>query len=593
MQELLDWLEYLEDGRQQSKVRHNLKDILVIVLFATLANADDWVEIAMFADYYQDYFRKYIALENGIPSHDTIGRVMGMISPEIIHQLYVKWQKCLDRNDGELLKKIICIDGKTMCGNRRNEEKPAHIVTAWSKEDGFSLGQKAVSEKSNEITAIPELLDKIQIKGQVVTIDAMGTQTAIAEKVKSKRADYVLGLKKNQGTLYENVREYFLDSEFLKRFQEKGSYKKTTEKAHGQLEIREYYQTEDIKWLEQKGAWKGLKSIIMERKTIKKGNKERVEYRYFISSLKEDIELTSRAGRGHWCIESMHWHLDVTFRDGVIEDVKALDNVETPSFFERAWNGLKLVWSDEEASSVAKRDIDAVSGATYSSQAIIENLRRAVNYYMEHYQHTEAAANAGTSGLGAAWWGALLVALASAILPFFIHNRTYRFIQLVLNVGVLGFWTGTFLSYTSFLSVFSNPVRLAMLPTMILLVTAFIVPLFGAGNRYCTWTCPFGSMQMLAGMAVKHKTHIGHRTVMALTWVRRGLWTVLMLLTWTGVFSEWIDYEIFTAFLVSSVPTFMLIIAGAFVLLSFVVERPFCRFVCPTGTIINISEINY
>ena len=168
-----------------------------------------------------------------------------------------------------------------MCGNKRSEEKPAHIVTAWSKEDGFSLGQKAVSEKSNEITAIPELLDKIQIKGQVVTIDAMGAQTAIAEKIKSKRADYVLGLKKNQGTLYENVREYFLDSEFLKRIREKGVYKKTEEKAHGQLEKREYYQTEDIKWLEQKGAWKGLKSIIMERKTIKKGNKERVEYRYF------------------------------------------------------------------------------------------------------------------------------------------------------------------------------------------------------------------------------------------------------------------------------------------------------------------------
>ena len=315
MQELLDWLEYLEDGRQQSKVRHKLKDILVIVLFATLANADDWVEITMFADYYQDYFRKYIPLENGIPSHDTIGRVMGMISPEIIQQLYMKWQECLDRNDGELLKKIICIDGKTMCGNRRNEEKPAHIVTAWSKEDGFSLGQKAVSEKSNEITAIPELLEKIQIKGQVVTIDAMGAQTAIAEKIKSKRADYVLGLKKNQGTLYENVREYFLDAEFLKRIREKGVYKKTEEKAHGQLEKREYYQTEDIKWLEQKGAWKGLKSIIMERKTIKKGNKERVEYRYFISSLKEDIELASRAVRGHWCIESMHWHLDVTFRE--------------------------------------------------------------------------------------------------------------------------------------------------------------------------------------------------------------------------------------------------------------------------------------
>ena len=272
----LEWLEYLEDGRQQSKVRHRLKDILVIVLFATLANADDWVEMAMFAEYYQDYLRKYIPLENGIPSHDMIGRVMGMISPEIIQQLYGKWQECLDRNEGELLKKIICIDGKTMRSNKRNEEKPSHIVSAWSKEDGFCLGQKAVEEKSNEITAIPELLDKIQIKGQVVTIDAMGTQTAIAEKIKSKHGDYVLGLKGNQGTLHENVKEYFTDSEFLKKIRENGAYKKTSEKAHGQLEIREYYQTEDIKWLEQKGAWKGLKSIIMERKTLKKGKCERV-----------------------------------------------------------------------------------------------------------------------------------------------------------------------------------------------------------------------------------------------------------------------------------------------------------------------------
>ena len=315
MQELLEWLEYLEDGRQQSKVRYPLKDILVIVLFGTLANADDWVEIAMFAEYNQEYFRNYISLENGVPSHDTIGRVMGMVAPEVIQQLYVKWQECLDRNEGELLKKIICIDGKTMRGNKRNEEKPSHIVSAWSKEDGYCLGQKAVEEKSNEITAIPDLLDRIQIKGQVVTIDAMGTQTAIAEKIKNKRADYVLGLKGNQATLYEDVQSYFFDAEFLKKIREKGVYKRTSEKAHGQLEIREYYQTEDIKWLTQKKAWKGLKSIIMERKTLKKGQSERVECRYFISSLKEDIDLASRAVRGHWSIESMHWHLDVTFRE--------------------------------------------------------------------------------------------------------------------------------------------------------------------------------------------------------------------------------------------------------------------------------------
>ena len=206
MEELLQWLEYIEDIRQERKVRHQLKDLLVIVLFATLANADDWVEIAMFAEAYQDYLRNYI-------------------------------------------------DGKTMRGNRRKGEKANHIVSAWSKEDGYCLGQKAVEEKSNEITAIPELLDKIQIKGTIVTIDVMGTQTKIAEKIRSKRADYVLALKGNQGTLYDEVREYFSDKEFEKEIEKAGNYKKTIEKAHNQIEKREYYQTEDIRWLSQRTEW--------------------------------------------------------------------------------------------------------------------------------------------------------------------------------------------------------------------------------------------------------------------------------------------------------------------------------------------------
>lgn len=315
MQELLNWMEYIEDNRQQAKVRHTLKDILVIVLFATLANADDWVEMALFAESYQDYLRKYIELKNGIPSHDTIRRVMGMISPEILQQLYGKWQERLDKNDGELLKKIICIDGKTMRSNKRGEDKASHIVSAWSKEDGFCLGQKAIEEKSNEITAIPDLLEKIQVKGQIITIDAMGTQTAIAEKIRQKRADYVLALKRNQNSLYEDVKEYFSEEEFQEEIRKKGNYKKTQEKAHGQIETREYYQTEDIKWLSQKKNWKGLNSIVMEKKSIEKEGKKTIEYRYFISSLKEDIEQVSRAVRGHWSIESMHWHLDVTFRE--------------------------------------------------------------------------------------------------------------------------------------------------------------------------------------------------------------------------------------------------------------------------------------
>ena len=315
MEELLDWMEYIEDVRQERKVRHKLKDILVIVLFATLANADDWVEIAMFAREYQDYLRKYIELKNGIPSHDTINRVMGLISPEILQQLYGKWQELLNRNEGEALKKIICIDGKTMRSSKRKEGKPAHIVSAWSREDGFCLGQKAVDEKSNEITAIPELLDKIQIKGQIVTIDAMGTQKSIAEKIRRRRADYVLALKGNQGGLYGDVELYFSDGKVREEIRAKKNYACTVEKAHGQTEKREYYQTEDITWLWQKKDWKGIKSIGMEEKTIRDEKRERKEYRYYISSLETDIETFRRAVRGHWSIESMHWHLDVTFRE--------------------------------------------------------------------------------------------------------------------------------------------------------------------------------------------------------------------------------------------------------------------------------------
>lgn len=313
MEQLLQWMEMIEDMRQQAKVRHSLKDILAIVLFATLANANTWEEMEDFAKNQEPYLRKYLELKNGIPSHDTIQRAMGMVRTEYLQQLQLKWQSLLNTNEGERIKKIICIDGKTMRSNKRGENRPNHIVSAWSREDGYCLGQKTVDEKSNEITAIPKVLDMIEIKGQVVTMDAMGTQTAIAEKIRERRADYVLALKKNQGTLYEDVKLFLMDEKA--KLKSEGNYYRSIEKAHGQTEIREYYQTEEIKWLSQKKNWKGLKSIGMEEKTIKKDGKEKKEYRFYISSLKTDIELFRRAVRGHWAVESMHWQLDVTFRE--------------------------------------------------------------------------------------------------------------------------------------------------------------------------------------------------------------------------------------------------------------------------------------
>ena len=313
MEQLLQWMEMIEDIRQQTKVRHSLKDILVIVLFATLANADTWEEIEDFAKNQEMYLRNYLELKNGIPSHDTICRVMGMIRTESLQQLQLKWQELLNTNEGERIKKIICIDGKTMRSNKCGERKANHIVSAWSREDGYCLGQKTVDEKSNEITAIPQVLDVIEIKGQIVTIDAMGTQTAIAGKIRERRADYVLALKRNQGTLYEDVKLFLIEEK--EELKKQGNYYRSIEKAHGQIEIREYYQSEEIKWLSQKKNWKGLKSVGMEEKTIQKDGKEEKEYRFYISSLKTDIELFHRAVRGHWAVESMHWQLDVTFRE--------------------------------------------------------------------------------------------------------------------------------------------------------------------------------------------------------------------------------------------------------------------------------------
>ena len=311
MEELMEMLECIEDTRQQSKVRYPIKEIVLIVFSCTLSNVDDWEDMEIWANHYIDLLREYLPFENGIPSHDTIQRVMGMINPEYIQQAYNKWTSMLEKEEKEKFKKIIAIDGKTMRSNKQNGSKPNHIVTAWNREDGYSLGQQKTDEKSNEIKAIPKLLEKINIKNSVVTIDAMGTQTDIAEKIKIKKGDYVLAVKENQKTLFEEISLYFDDTDHLKKIKEKGNYLRTSEKNHGSADVREYYQTNSINWLTNKEKWKGIKSIGMVIRT----HNGVTERRYYISSLNPDIKTFSRAVRGHWSVESMHWQLDVTFKE--------------------------------------------------------------------------------------------------------------------------------------------------------------------------------------------------------------------------------------------------------------------------------------
>lgn len=310
MKELLKHLEKVTDKRQEKKVRHKMKDVIALVFFASVGNADDFVEIETFGEEHEEFLRKYLELPCGIPSHDTIQRVMAMVSPEFLQSFQTQWNEKMNTDEGGKIKKILAIDGKTQCGNGNKNQKANHIVSAVD-ENGFCLGQKRVDEKTNEITAIPELLDRLNVKGNIITTDAMGTQIEIVKKIRKKRADYVLSLKGNQGSLHEDVKIYFEDVTFLS----KCAYTKAVEKARGGVEKREYWQTEDIDWLRQKKDWTGLKSIVMTRNTIVKNGVETSETRYFISSLALDVGEIARAVRGHWMVESYHWHLDVTFRE--------------------------------------------------------------------------------------------------------------------------------------------------------------------------------------------------------------------------------------------------------------------------------------
>jgi len=318
MKEIFDYIDdAIPDSRQEWKVEHLLKDIIVIVLFATLSNADDWVEIAIFAENNEDLLKKHIQLKNGIPSHDTLQRVMSSVSPAQLQGLVSRWGEFLSRGEGEGLKRVLNLDGKTMRGSGDKNNEALHVVSAWSKDGGVCFGQKSADGKGHEIRLIKELLDTISIKDQIVTIDAIGAQTEIAEKIVKNKGDYVLAVKENQKNLHDDIKQFFADP----HLRETCARINTVEKARGNIETREYWQTADIDWLKSDNKWSGLRSIGMTRNTILASDgKESAEERYFISSLPagahpDDTKTFSDSVRGHWAIESMHWHLDVTFRE--------------------------------------------------------------------------------------------------------------------------------------------------------------------------------------------------------------------------------------------------------------------------------------
>jgi predicted transposase YbfD/YdcC len=351
LEDLLEELQEMEDYREPWKVKHKLGAVVAICLFATLARCDNVKDVVFWADAAEDVLREFLELPNGVPGYDTIRRVLALIEPSILDNFTQKWNELTQKGETEKLRKLLAIDGKTQRGNATAKQKPNHIVSAVD-ENGICFGQEVVDKKSNEIKAIPKLIERLNIKNHVVTIDAMGTQTEIAKQIIEQKGDYVLGLKGNQGTLHEDVRLYFEDEELLK----KCAYTSTTEKARGGVEKREYWVTTDVAWLSQLGAWAGLKSIGMTRNTVTKTSGNTVENRFFISSLGDgDAETFARTVRGHWVVESFHWHLDVTFRedDCQIVDKRAALNLNILRKF--AISILKNVEMDKRDSMRTKR----------------------------------------------------------------------------------------------------------------------------------------------------------------------------------------------------------------------------------------------
>jgi predicted transposase YbfD/YdcC len=233
-----------------------------------------------------------------------------MVSPECLQEFRRRWDENMSSGVGEKIRKILSLDGKTQRGNGSDGQKANHIVSAVDN-NGFCLGEVLVNDKSNEITAIPELLKQLNVQDTIITTDAMGCQTDIAKLIRKKKAYYMLGLKGNQGSLHEDAALYFDDPKLLAGC----AYHKAVDKAHGAVETREYWQTDDIGWLPQMKAWAGLASIVMTKNTILRGGDTTTEVRYFISSLPLNVKEAARAIRGHWMVESYHWHLDVTFRE--------------------------------------------------------------------------------------------------------------------------------------------------------------------------------------------------------------------------------------------------------------------------------------
>jgi len=316
--DIISITQYLQDPRRDHKKEHSLECIIYITLAAVVSGAESWYEVEEFGNMKKSFFSSRIKNFRGVPSHDTFNRVFSLLDPVHLERCFRVWiQEICGKYKG-----IVPIDGKTICGATRTRAdgsfEKLHVVSAWASANGITLGQEKVSEKSNEITAIPALIKALDLEGCTITIDALGCQKEIVERIIEKKADYVICLKRNQKTFYSEIKNYFDDLEHSGIPSTRYATYTTESRNHGRYEKR-FYQVYSNGVLDHVFKdWKGLKSVVCltsTRETLKSGKKTESK-RYYITSLPLEPEKIARAIRAHWSIENnLHWQLDVTFRE--------------------------------------------------------------------------------------------------------------------------------------------------------------------------------------------------------------------------------------------------------------------------------------
>lgn len=310
----LSYFTDMPDHRQPGKVIYPLDEILLLCLLAVLAGAEAFTDIARFGEKKLDLLRRFRPYKDGTPAHDHLGDIFATLDAQAFQRCFVSWVSALTKTPAE----VIAIDGKTSrrSGGRKGSKEPVHMVSAFAARQRLVMGQVAVADKSNEIVAIPALLDMMAIEGAVVTIDAMGCQRAIAKKIIDKKADYVIALKGNQGTLHEDVKVFAAEQKANGFKDATISRHETVDGEHGRIETRTYTAIHDVEWLQKRHDWPGLKGLVMVESQREIDGKITSETRFYITSL---ILLASLIGpmiRDHWAIEnSLHWVMDMVFRD--------------------------------------------------------------------------------------------------------------------------------------------------------------------------------------------------------------------------------------------------------------------------------------